>query len=343
MVGCLMIPSRSSWLITSNAGPKIGGTSSSNSSALRLGRPPLVPFSLLAIARAADLVSPPNFPSNFAALVDFFIKISRNTCLLGIITQALGIKHVDSLALDGTSTTHILKPSIKRFPGSVQNEYLCLKVAGRLNMQVANVEIRQAVGEIYLLVERYDRKFDGHNILRLHQEDFCQALGFREKYQKWGGPGLANCFGLLMNTSVPIIDRTRLMEGVIFNYLIGNADAHGKNFSILYNKDGSKKLAPFYDILCTQVYEDHNRDLCMKVGKHYNFAEVDSADWERLCKDTGFSFSQAKKMIVDQADKLSTAVAEERQAIKDSGFDHSILDEIVAHVQKMCRKLQRGP
>ncbi len=247
------------------------------------------------------------------------------------------------LPLDGTPTTHVLKPSIKRFPGSVQNEYLCLKVAGRLNTQVANVEIRRAGQEMYLLVKRYDREFDGHNhILRLHQEDFCQALGFREKYQKRGGPGLADCFGLLMSTSVPIIDRTRLMEGVIFNYLIGNADAHGKNFSILYDRDGSTKLAPFYDILCTRVYEEHDRDLCMKVGKRYNFDEVDSADWERLCKETGSSFAQTKKMIVDQADKLSTAVAEERQAIKGSEFDHSILDKIVVDVQKMCRKLERG-
>jgi hypothetical protein len=77
MVGFLMIPSCSSWLITSSAGPKIGGISSNNSSTLVLGRPPLVPFNRLALARAADVVSPPNFPSNLAAFVDFFINVPK--------------------------------------------------------------------------------------------------------------------------------------------------------------------------------------------------------------------------------------------------------------------------
>ena len=144
--------------------------------------------------------------------------------------------------LGNAPSTHILKPSVARFEGVVFNEALCMKLAGAIGLPAAGVEIRNVDGMDYLLVERYDRHHrqnDGKEpiVERLHQEDFCQAQGIvpEQKYQKEGGPSLKQCFALLRDfSSAPVIDLARLLDAVIYNYLVGNNDAHGKNFSLLY-------------------------------------------------------------------------------------------------------------
>ena len=126
-------------------------------------------------------------------------------------------------------------------------------------MPTAKVEVGNAEGIDYLLVERYDRTLDSlggqPHLKREHQEDFCQALGIvsENKYQNEGGPSLKQCFELLRDTSsAPVIDLQSLLDAVIFNYLTGNHDAHGKNFSLLYRDESSSiRLAPFYDLLST--------------------------------------------------------------------------------------------
>jgi len=247
-----------------------------------------------------------------------------------------------AIPLGGTPTTHILKPSISKYPGSVQNEYLCLRTATRLGLAIPDVRMGRAGKEDYLLVERYDRKFDGgKRIIRLHQEDFCQALGFREKYQRLGGPGFKDCFELLMNTRIPIIDRDLLMRATVFNYLVGNNDAHGKNFAILYDVDGNARLAPFYDILCTQAYEDLSNDLCMKIGEHYDFKDIEESDWHLLCKTTGFSFPGLKKIISSLAEQIMVCVGDERNLLRNTEFDNPVLDRIVSRVQQNAKALNK--
>src|SRR5262249_6619576 len=140
-----------------------------------------------------------------------------------------------SLPLGGAPSTHILKPAVERFEGVVFNEALCMKLASAVGLPTAPVEIRSVDGTDYLLVERYDRVHykgpDGEPILeRLHQEDFCQAQNIvsEMKYQKEGGPSLKQCFTLLRSvSSTPVIDLARLLDAVIFNYIVGNNDAHG--------------------------------------------------------------------------------------------------------------------
>ncbi|HEY9869473.1 MAG TPA: type II toxin-antitoxin system HipA family toxin [Candidatus Obscuribacterales bacterium] len=246
------------------------------------------------------------------------------------------------LPIRGTPTTHILKPAIDRYPGSVPNEYLCLKVAKALGLPVPNAEIRRAEDQVYLLVERYDRSVDeGKGILRLHQEDFCQALGVKEKYQRYGGPTLRDCFDLLLNSSLPVVDRNILMQAVVFNFLIGNADAHGKNFAMLYDSHGKARLAPFYDILCTQVYEDLSTEMCMKIGESYDFMEVAMDDWEKLCYQTGFSFPVLKRMMGKMSDEISTALVKERAQLGSTEFDTDLADKMVAQVERNRKRLIR--
>ena len=240
-----------------------------------------------------------------------------------------------AIPLAGTPTTHILKPSISKYPGSVQNEYLCLRTAARLGLPVPKVKMGRAGKELYLLVERYDRKIGEDNkIVRLQQEDFCQALGFREKYQRLGGPGFKDCFELLMKTRIPIIDRALFMRAAVFNYLIGNNDAHGKNFAILHDAAGDVHLAPFYDILCTQAYAELTNDMCMKVGQHYDFNEISESDWHGLCKVTRFAFPAFKKTTNALLEQMVSSIEEERKLLKGTEFDDPLLDEIIARVQK---------
>ena len=152
-----------------------------------------------------------------------------------------------SLPLGGAPSTHILKPAVERFAGVVFNEVLCMQLAATAGLPTAKAESRTVNGIDYLMVERYDRTHrqvagGAPALERLHQEDFCQAQGIvsEMKYQKEGGPSLKQCFALLREvSSAPVIDLARLLDAVIYNYLIGNNDAHGKNFSLLCHDAGT--------------------------------------------------------------------------------------------------------
>ena len=175
-----------------------------------------------------------------------------------------------SLPLGDAPSTHILKPNIEHFAGLVFNEAFAMRLAAAVNLPVAKVETRTVEGIEYLLVERYDRtqrKSGETTVLdRLHQEDFCQAQNIvpETKYQKEGGPSLKRCFQLLREaSSAPVIDLAHLLDAVIFNYLVGNNDAHGKNFSLLYYGVGTAnqeiRFAPLYDIVSTVYYPELSR------------------------------------------------------------------------------------
>src|ERR1017187_8804106 len=172
------------------------------------------------------------------------------------------------LPLGGAPSTHILKPAAERFEGVVFNEAFCMKLAAEAGLPAASVETMKVNGIDCLIVERYDRIHkEGRGaepvIERLHQEDFCQAHGMvsERKYQKEGGPSLKQCFGLLREvSSTTVIDLMRLLDAVIYNYLVGNNDAHGKNFSLLYHGIGTGNLAvsfaPLYDVVSTIYYPE---------------------------------------------------------------------------------------
>jgi serine/threonine-protein kinase HipA len=172
-----------------------------------------------------------------------------------------------ALPEDGCPTTHILKPASLHFEGLAENEYFCLKIAKHIGLPVPEIELKKIKDITFLLIERYDRRIKNNYIERIHQEDFCQALGVPsfKKYQNEGGPSLKNCFELLKNTTQPAIDRNLLASAIVFNYLLGNMDAHGKNFSLLHNAVSNIRLAPFYDMICTSVYQNLTTNMAMKL------------------------------------------------------------------------------
>ena len=174
--------------------------------------------------------------------------------------QKLPVVLVDgriALPQPGQPTTHILKPPIARFTFTTENEAFSMRLAEAVGLKVAAVEPRRVGGRPFLLVERYDRAIDADSrVRRLHQEDFCQALGIppEQKYASEGGPVFKDCFDLVRRAcTAPAPSVLALLDAAIFNVILGNADAHGKNFSLLYAQD-TVSLTPLYDLLCTVAY-----------------------------------------------------------------------------------------
>ncbi|MGL6161955.1 type II toxin-antitoxin system HipA family toxin [Microbulbifer sp.] len=240
------------------------------------------------------------------------------------------------LPLDSTPSTHILKPAIDGVEDSVTNEGFCLALAAALGLQAAPAQIGTAGGRRYLLVERYDRKADAGGVIRrLHQEDFCQALGVvpEMKYQNEGGPGLAQCFALLRRSTRPAAPQVlRLLDAVIFNTLIGNHDAHAKNFSLLYTGE-EPVLAPLYDTLATAVYPELTSKMAMKISSKYKFSEVQPRHWEQFAASAGLAGAQTRKRVVELAGKLP-AVAHRLQAQTNGGFSGPLVERIVDLIEQ---------
>ena len=162
-----------------------------------------------------------------------------------------------------TPSTHILKPlSSERtgsgqpaYPGLVENEAFCLRLADVVGLPAAKTSVRSIGGSRILVVERYDRGLHQNRTSRLHQEDLCQALGIppAQKYEEQGGPGVKDVLGLLRRVSTDAgRDILSLLERTAFNVAIANLDAHGKNIALLYAE--GIRLAPMYDLICTAVY-----------------------------------------------------------------------------------------
>jgi len=250
---------------------------------------------------------------------------------------AVGL-HGDKITLiKGTSpTTHILKPVIGDIKDSVHNELFCMRLAKLVGINVPATEIRYVNDTPYFLVERYDRVQDSNGkIRRLHQEDFCQALGIMPeiKYEREGGPGFARCQEVLRTHSAkPAVDQIALLERLIFNYLIGNSDAHGKNFSLLYSGGNKPKLAPAYDLLSTAVYPDLSVKMAMKIGGKYKPDDVCLRHWHKLVPDTAAARKNLEKKLIDML-KICPEKAQvlkidlEKQNIKSDIFND--LSEII--------------
>ena len=210
--------------------------------------------------------------------------------------------------VDGTPSTHILKPEVAAFPDTVENEAFCMRVAKHLGLDVASVETTKIGGRELIVVERYDRVVaaDG-TVRRSHQEDFCQATGVapETKYEKDGGPSLLRIAGILRDFSAPD-SLERLLEAVTVNALIGNGDAHAKNFSLLHSEDGALTLTPLYDLMCTLYYGDDR--LAMDID---NIHRTNRLTAERIVNEAvrwGMSRDRATEVVVKLLEKAPAAL-----------------------------------
>lgn len=259
----------------------------------------------------------------------------------------LAVRMIDgqlALMRGGAPTTHILKPLIvgqERIKDSVHNELFCLQLARRCGLAAASVEIRFTDKQPYLLVERYDRQWQGGHVVRLHQEDFCQALSVppENKYEREGGPSIPASLDVIQKHSIqPVPDRLAFLNIVIFNYLIGNADAHGKNFSFLHEK-GKPRLAPAYDLLCTAVYPDLSAKMAMRIGGKYLPDQVFLRHWHRLVADTAGAKRAMEKTLADMAKKTADQALQLRAELTESGIKSGIFDAVLGVIRTRSESL----
>ena len=218
------------------------------------------------------------------------------------------------LPLRGTPSTHIIKPEIERFPGSVQNEYFCMELSRRCGFDTAECSIVNLRGIDYYVTRRYDRAESGGIVRRLHQEDFCQLLKCRPeiKYQDQGGPSVVECVRLLRDMHLPGSDVMSFVDRVVFNFIIGNGDAHGKNFSVVY-RDGRPRLAPQYDLICTTVYPQIGRKMAMKFDGKFEFRWITPGKIARTFERAGIG----GKLVNDSISRQIAAVKREVPSLVD--------------------------
>ena len=234
-------------------------------------------------------------------------------------------------------STHIVKQSHVRLNGIIANEQLCQLTARGLGIDTPQSFIIQTGGQndadILFATRRYDRLFtvnpESINGLpvprRLHQEDFAQALGipaFR-KYEPKGESYLKKMFDLLRECSAdPIADQEKLWDRCVFNFLIGNSDAHLKNFSILYSENlHTLQLAPAYDILSTAVYENSTRDLSLGIAGKYSIDDISRKDFEREAAHLGLGVRMAMKRFDHLAENFESALNEAAETLRAEGFN----------------------
>lgn len=213
-----------------------------------------------------------------------------------------------SLPLEAAPSSHILKFEVSGYRNIPVYEYFMMKLASAVGLPVAETELKRNNKEFFLLVKRYDRLFTEHKkIQRLHQEDFCQALGisYDKKYQQEGGPSFKDCFQLIQQVSTnPIKDVENLLRWQIFNVLAGNSDGHAKNLSILYKQNQQAELAPFYDLVCTRAIERIDTKLALSVGGEFNPDKISLSHWIKMAHDCNVREQYLEKMIQNLAEAI---------------------------------------
>ncbi|MBF0382061.1 MAG: type II toxin-antitoxin system HipA family toxin [Magnetococcales bacterium] len=244
------------------------------------------------------------------------------------------------IPVNGAPSSHILKPAMgEEYPGSVANELFCNKLADEIGLTVPQTEWFYG----HYLIERYDRIDKNGQINRLHQEDFCQALGYlpTQKYQTTeGGPGFKQCFQLLNGSGIPVFDKKRLLEWGLFNLIIGNADAHAKNISILY-RGSSYQLAPLYDLICTAVYPGLDNKLAMKIGGENRLQWLSLRHLQRFAEEDA---DIKVKMVHNELKKMLQNISEAAPSVAQKVFSltgEKIVAKILEIINKNCEKLSK--
>ena len=192
------------------------------------------------------------------------------------------------LPLNGTPSTHIIKPAMPGYPDSVENEWFSMRLAAACGLDVAKCEIAVISGKRCYVCERYDREVVANCVRRLHQEDFCQMLKIdpKRKYESLGGPGFLDSFSLLRALQLPASDTVEFLDRSVFNFVVGNGDAHAKNFSVLY-RNAIPRLSPAYDIMSTAIYPEVGKRMAMKLDGEYAFKWITRDKFIRMASKSG--------------------------------------------------------
>ena len=240
-------------------------------------------------------------------------------------------------------SSHILKFELSDYRHVPAYETFTTLLAGVIGLPVVDIQLRSIAGAHYVLIGRYDRqKLPNGGIARLHQEDFCQALGFghERKYQEDGGPTFADCCRLIRDVSTdPANDLQHLLRWQIFNVLAGNSDGHAKNLSLLYHANGEVRLAPFYDLVCTRAIARIDYRLAFSVGAERSPGMVSWEHWDALARQCGVRPRFLQQQAQDVAARLLQQLQPTKEAFQRLYGEYAALQRINRVVTKQCRRM----
>ncbi|MCF0150614.1 MAG: HipA domain-containing protein [Firmicutes bacterium] len=233
-------------------------------------------------------------------------------------------------------STHIVKQSHVRLSEIVTNEQLSLLTAAALDIEVPESFIINTGAaqdrQVLFATKRYDRRISDRSKLldrypcplRLHQEDFAQAMGIaaKDKYETGTKNYLKAIFDTVRNNSAnPIEDQLRLWDILIFDFLIGNTDNHIKNISLLYTEDLKQiRLAPAYDIVSTAIYKGSSRDMAIGIGGERSIDRITRSHFSEASADIGLGRRIAMARFDAMADRFEATLRSASQALIEQGF-----------------------
>jgi len=285
-------------------------------------------------------------------LADLIMQIPRSPLLAGQegirislagAQEKLALFYKDSdfyIPTNGAPSNVILKPAMAHFQSSIENECFCMMLANSVNLNVPSVSIIRKESPQVLLIKRYDRYLDNDALKRIHQEDLCQAMGLSHelKYQADGGPGLKACFDFVrMYSANPIKDLQQFIEWVFFNFLIGNMDAHAKNLSFVY-QGRQIRLAPFYDMMCTNIYKDLSQKLAMKIGGENRPEWIMERHWNRFAEEIKISKTVLRKRLKKFCLKLIKEMDTTHTNFISRYQGENLLNDVITTIKKRVDK-----
>lgn len=259
--------------------------------------------------------------------VNLFVLLDANLSLAGA-QDKLPVLYRDGrffLSRGNAPTSHIIKPAHALFRDMPHNEHFCMTLAGKIGLDVQTVDIVRLGGTPVYMIKRFDRYEKNDQIFRLHQEDFCQALSVPaiRKYEEQGGPGWADMAQVILEN--PFNDRgsamNSLVDAAVYNFIIGNTDAHGKNFSILHDRqNGHLSLAPLYDICSVYPYGDiiKKQDrMAMSICRKRRMDKLDEDDWHDFAGIFYLSEDELAERITYLADAVENNIHSVLEAHKN--------------------------
>jgi serine/threonine-protein kinase HipA len=247
-------------------------------------------------------------------------------------------------------TTHILKPPTGHFDGHAENEHICLMLARNLGIPAAQSKVMRFKDEVAIVVERYDRQQKGNDIIRVHQEDICQALGIMptRKYQNEGGPSPVNIIELLRTYSADRdTDLDTFGAALGFNWLIAGTDAHAKNYSLLLSGP-DVRLAPLYDIASILPYDEvdlRKAKLAMKIGGEYKVSLIGLRQWQKFAREVRADADQLVEVLISMAKQLPDEVAAARSLAREEGLENVLVERLATQLIErahQCLRLLEG-
>jgi len=251
-----------------------------------------------------------------------------------------------AIPLNSAPSSHILKPAMdyrSHVPQTAINEALVMRLAAAVRLDVPEVYYHSSLDAV--VVTRYDREVVDGRLRRLHQNDLCQTMGVApgRKYESDGGPTFAACCAAMMqHSSQPAVDKKRLIEWVVFNVAVGNMDSHAKNLSLL-TRDGRTRLAPFYDLVCTSIYENLSQRFAFKIGGENRPGWMMDRHWERFAAEIAVKPQLVHKIRLDVCERIEHAlpmVANELRGQVKHPEGLAMIDSVEAEVRRSVGRLK---